>query len=108
MTDTDATPEAGRDGVPRPPVGAPGEPAPVRTLANDHPVLRRHWHPVALVEEVTDAPVRVLVCGDALVVVRLADGIAVLPDACPHRSAPLSAGRVVDGHLECPYCKVIF
>jgi vanillate O-demethylase monooxygenase subunit len=36
-------------------------------------------------------------------VVRLADGVTVLPDACPHRFAPLSAGSVVDGELQCPY-----
>ncbi len=74
-----------------------------RSIANDHPSLRRHWHPVALAAEVGPEPVRVVVCGEALVVVRLADGVAVLPDRCPHRNAPLSAGKVVDGHLECPY-----
>jgi phenylpropionate dioxygenase-like ring-hydroxylating dioxygenase large terminal subunit len=26
-----------------------------------------------------------------------------VPDRCPHRNAPLSAGRIVDGCLECPY-----
>lgn len=74
-----------------------------RSIANDHPSLRRHWHPVALSSEIGTEPTRVVVCGEPLVVARLADGVAVLPDRCPHRNAPLSAGRVVDGHLECPY-----
>ena len=74
-----------------------------RSIANDHPALRRHWHPVALAHEVTDVPMQVVVCGQKLVVARLEDGVAVLPDVCPHRNAPLSAGKVVDGHLECPY-----
>ena len=74
-----------------------------RSIANDHPALLRQWHPVALADEITDEPTQVVVCGRRLVIARLADGVAVLPDMCPHRNAPLSEGRVVDGHLECPY-----
>jgi phenylpropionate dioxygenase-like ring-hydroxylating dioxygenase large terminal subunit len=29
--------------------------------------------------------------------------VAVLPDRCPHRHAPLSAGRVCNGQIQCPY-----
>ncbi len=76
---------------------------PSRTLANDHVALRSQWHPIAVADEVTETPVRVVVCGEALVVARLADGVAVLPDRCPHRNAPLSAGQVVEGRLQCPY-----
>jgi len=89
-----------------PPAGPASPASPTadgRTITNAHPALRRYWHPVALVHQVTEEPTRVVVCGEPLVVVRLADRITVLPDRCPHRSAPLSAGRVVDGHLECPY-----
>jgi phenylpropionate dioxygenase-like ring-hydroxylating dioxygenase large terminal subunit len=78
-------------------------PRTARSIANDHPVLRRQWHPVALADEITDSPTRVVVCEQQLVLARLADGVAVLPDTCPHRNAPLSAGQVVDGHLECPH-----
>jgi len=74
-----------------------------RSIANDHVALRRQWHPVALSDDITDAPTPVVVCGERLVVARLSDGLAVLPDRCPHRNAPLSAGKVVDGHLECAY-----
>lgn len=39
-----------------------------------------------------------------VVLFRDADGrAAALPDRCPHRFAPLSQGRVHDGHIECPY-----
>lgn len=44
--------------------------------------------------------------GQALALFRTADGsIAALADSCPHRFAPLSAGKVCDGGLsiECPY-----
>jgi vanillate O-demethylase monooxygenase subunit len=97
------------DPVAPPPSAAPetavAAPVPraARTIGNDHPALRRQWHPIGLAADVTPEPRRVVVCGEALVVVRLPDGIAVLPDVCPHRSSPLSVGRVVDGHLECPY-----
>jgi phenylpropionate dioxygenase-like ring-hydroxylating dioxygenase large terminal subunit len=37
------------------------------------------------------------------VLVRLPQGITAFRDRCPHRFAPLSAGRVVDGQLECGY-----
>ncbi len=74
-----------------------------RSFGNDDPVLRRQWHPVALAADVGPTPVRVELCGEPLVVVRLDDGVAVLPDVCPHRSSPLSEGLVVDGRLQCPY-----
>jgi vanillate O-demethylase monooxygenase subunit len=37
------------------------------------------------------------------VLVRLAGSVAAFYDRCPHRAAPLSAGRVVDGRLACAY-----
>ncbi len=44
------------------------------------------------------------ICGEAMVFFRGADGaIAALEDFCPHRGAPLSLGRVVDGVLVCGY-----
>jgi phenylpropionate dioxygenase-like ring-hydroxylating dioxygenase large terminal subunit len=72
-------------------------------LDNIHPALRRCWHPVALSSEVTEVPTRVWLVGEPLVVVRLAGTLAVFADRCPHRLAPLSAGVVVDGELECAY-----
>lgn len=41
--------------------------------------------------------------GTPIVVFRSGEGIAALPDMCPHRFAPLSLGRVCDGRIECPY-----
>jgi phenylpropionate dioxygenase-like ring-hydroxylating dioxygenase large terminal subunit len=82
---------------------------PVAPLGNTSAIWRRAWHPVAHAEDVTgDAPVRVLVTGDAWVVVRLDGRLAAFKDECPHRLAPLSAGRVTqagDGtaRLACAY-----
>jgi phenylpropionate dioxygenase-like ring-hydroxylating dioxygenase large terminal subunit len=72
-------------------------------LGNVHPALRRCWHPLALSEEVTDVPTRFWLVGEPWVAVRLASGLAVLKDRCPHRLAPLSAGSVIGGELQCGY-----
>lgn len=66
--------------------------------------LLAHWHPVCLDRELGDAPRQVWLDGTPYAVFRTADGqIGAVPDACPHRGMRLSAGRVVDGRIECPY-----
>ncbi len=72
-------------------------------FSNVSECLRRRWHPVAMLAQVTENPVRVLLMGEALVVVRLDGQPRVFRDVCPHRNARLSNGCVVDGQLQCPY-----
>ncbi|MEY2342814.1 flavodoxin domain-containing protein [Acidithiobacillus sp. IBUN Pt1247-S3] len=72
-------------------------------LNNLTPELAHAWHPVALADEVSERPLQVRLLGESWVLVRIADSLMALRDQCPHRSAPLSAGCVVDGALECPY-----
>ena len=72
-------------------------------LTNVDPALRSAWHPVATSEEVGDGPVQVWLLGDPWVVFRTPAGVHALPDRCPHRLAPLSAGRIVAGTLQCGY-----
>lgn len=83
----------------------PGDrlPAGQLELDNEHPALRRCWLPLALADEVDESPRRFVLLGRPFVAARLPDGLTVLADRCPHRLAPLSAGRVVEGCLECPY-----
>ncbi len=61
------------------------------------------WQAVALGRDVRHHPLRVMVEGEPLVLFRTPQGVAALADRCPHRMAPLSAGRVVEGTVECPY-----
>ena len=65
--------------------------------------LARSWHPIAYRSEVKKAPLAVVLMGRPLVVFETVGGVAVLEDRCPHRNVPLSAGRVVESKIECPY-----
>lgn len=75
----------------------------MQSLNNLTPELAHAWHPVALSSEVTDRPLKVMLLGQPWVLARTGQGLLALRDVCPHRHAPLSAGCVVDGRIECPY-----
>jgi phenylpropionate dioxygenase-like ring-hydroxylating dioxygenase large terminal subunit len=64
-----------------------------------------YWYVVAESHELgADAPLARTVLNERLVCFRGASGAPVaLRDRCLHRHAPLSAGRVIDGQLHCPY-----
>lgn len=70
-------------------------------------LMRRHWTPVCLLEEVSEpdgTPVKARVFGENLVVFRDTDGrVGVLDEACPHRRASLVLGRNEEGGLRCLY-----
>jgi phenylpropionate dioxygenase-like ring-hydroxylating dioxygenase large terminal subunit len=65
--------------------------------------LLKSWHPVAYADEIGRAPVPLLLMDRPLVAFRSQGEIALLEDRCPHRNAPLSKGRAVEGAIECPY-----
>lgn len=70
-------------------------------------LMRRHWTPVCLIEEVSEpdgAPVKARVYGEDLVVFRDTDGsVGVLDEKCPHRRVSLVYGRNEEGGLRCLY-----
>lgn len=70
-------------------------------------LMRRHWVPVCLVEEVPEAdgtPVKARILGEDLVVFRDTEGrVGVLDEYCPHRRASLVFGRNEEGGLRCLY-----
>ena len=68
------------------------------------PALDHQWYPIALSEDIDPGPHGVQVLGRRYALWRSDDGsLTAAPDRCPHRQAPLSEGRMVDGCLECPY-----
>ena len=70
----------------------------------DFAALRRCWHPVAYAHALTDAPLRVRLLGENLVLWRDSGGTAhALRDLCIHRGTALSLGRVVGDRIMCPY-----
>ena len=72
-------------------------------FTNVHPALAEFWHPVALSSEVGREPVAVRLGGQGWALARFGGAIAAFADACPHRRARLSAGRITDGTLQCTY-----
>jgi vanillate monooxygenase len=67
-------------------------------------ILLNAWYVACTPQEIDDKPLGRTVCNQKLVFYRGADGqVAALDDWCPHRGAPLSLGRVVEGRLVCGY-----
>jgi len=69
------------------------------------PTLTRFFHPVLPAKKLKKKPVRVVLNGERFALWRDANGTpCAVADACPHRNAPLSLGRVrPDGRLACNY-----
>ena len=70
-------------------------------------LMRRHWVPICLIEEVSEpdgTPVKARILGEDLVVFRNTDGeVGVMDEYCPHRRASLVFGRNEEGGLRCLY-----
>src|SRR6266545_3743782 len=70
-------------------------------------MMRRHWLPVCMAEEVAardGAPARARLLGEDLVVFRDTDGkLGVLGEHCLHRRASLAFGRNEECGLRCLY-----
>ncbi|GGA22247.1 Rieske 2Fe-2S domain-containing protein [Dyella nitratireducens] len=66
--------------------------------------LEHRWFAVALAAKIGRKPVRAMLLDRPIVLARLnGQRVAGFQDRCPHRHAPLSQGRVIDGTLQCPY-----
>ena len=79
---------------------APPQPSERGTRADFAP----GWYIIASSGDVGTAPTPLLLNGLPLVTFRDPTGRpSTLVDRCSHRNAPLSAGRVIDGHIQCHY-----
>lgn len=73
-------------------------------LVTKQPVLKRFWYPVFPVAELAEGPKPFQLLGESLVVWLTSENRpAAARDRCCHRSAKLSLGQVIDGHLTCAY-----
>jgi vanillate monooxygenase len=62
------------------------------------------WYVACTPQEIDDKPLGRMICGEPIVFYRGPENRAVaLEDFCPHRGAPLSLGRLVEGKLVCGY-----
>jgi 5,5'-dehydrodivanillate O-demethylase len=68
-------------------------------------MLRRHWHPIAAVDQLDQAPVKaVRLLGENLVLYKdLSGNYGLVDRQCPHRRADLSYGMVEDNGIRCNY-----
>lgn len=62
------------------------------------------WFPIAWTHEIEHFPIARNLLGKPVVLYRSQAGqVHAFDDRCPHRHAPLSEGKLVEGHLQCPY-----
>ena len=67
-------------------------------------ILKNAWYAAAYADEVREEPLARTLAGHKAVMFREASGkVGMISNRCPHRFAPLSAGKVVEDTLQCPY-----
>ena len=66
--------------------------------------LTNAWYVACTPADIDEKPLGRTICNQPIVFYREGDGtVAALEDFCPHRGAPLSLGRVIEGKLVCGY-----
>lgn len=71
--------------------------------------IRNAWYPAAWSRDLSRALTPRRILGQRVVLYRKETGeIVALDDACPHRFAPLSAGRLKGDNIECGYHGITF
>ena len=66
--------------------------------------VQNAWYVAAMSREIAGEPLARTVLDTPLALFRAADGsAAAILDICPHRFAPFSMGKIVNGRLQCPY-----
>ena len=66
--------------------------------------IKDTWYVACSADEIDEKPLGRTICNETIVFYRGAESkVAALEDFCPHRGAPLSLGKVVEGKLTCGY-----
>lgn len=73
----------------------------------EHFLLNR-WYQFGFSHELGEAPLARTIVDMPMVAYRMATGVSVLHDRCPHRFAPLSTGKVEQGRIICGYHGLAF
>lgn len=67
-------------------------------------ILKNIWYAAAYSHELGEKPLARKLIDRKMVLFRRENGeAAMILDRCPHRFAPLSAGKIIDDTIECPY-----
>jgi phenylpropionate dioxygenase-like ring-hydroxylating dioxygenase large terminal subunit len=67
-------------------------------------MIPKQWYVVLDAKQVKETPIGVTRFGEKLVFWRDASGkVGCLRDACLHRGASLCEGKIINGHLQCPF-----
>jgi phenylpropionate dioxygenase-like ring-hydroxylating dioxygenase large terminal subunit len=67
-------------------------------------MIPNQWYVLMESKEIKDKPIGVTRMGEKLVFWRDEGGkVSCLRDRCPHRGVELSTGKVVGGHIQCPF-----
>ena len=66
-------------------------------------IIRNNWFVACKSKELKRQPISRTVLGTPIVLVRFNGKAFAFIDRCPHRNAPMSAGRVIGETLQCPY-----
>jgi len=94
---------AGRDQAPAPAPDGGSPPCPAGDNALS-PAFHDNWFPVCRIRDLPRArPLAVTALDQSLALARFPGRVTALADRCPHRNAPLSAGRLSAAGLQCPY-----
>jgi vanillate O-demethylase monooxygenase subunit len=71
--------------------------------------LRNQWYAAAFARELAEKPLARTLLGEPVVLFRTQSGrLGALEDRCPHRYAPLSAGRCAGEAIQCGYHGIHF
>lgn len=85
-----------------------GSPAPIGRLQNEQPYLRNCWYQMAWSNELDSGALVRTVLEMPIFLFRTEGKVSALLDRCPHRFAPLSAGKLTAGVVECGYHGLAF
>jgi phenylpropionate dioxygenase-like ring-hydroxylating dioxygenase large terminal subunit len=72
------------------------------------PYLLNCWYQAAWSDELDNAPVARTLLNTPILIFRKGGNACAILDRCPHRFAPLSAGKFKDGAIECGYHGLAF